>query len=117
MKSLNKKKFIEIMENNIKDGIYDYLLPSQFFYGEFNIIHIVEDDSKINWKENGWHIYIVKNVDPVTKSEMGYKDDECLFIQLVNNESGFDHHFLTDEEINDMVAFFLNGGYKINKIG
>ena len=124
--NLGTIKNVEIIEKNISDGVYDYILttppannsPFKFgwsfsveYVGDFSIINVVENENEIDFDKDGWNIWIVKYPD----KESIKNGKDCLFIQIANGEWGCDHHVLTEYEINSLVDFFVNKDYKINK--
>lgn len=113
---------INKIEKRISDGTYDYILttriPTDFGYDvqfdrDYSIINIVNCVNDIDFDKEGWNIWIVKNVEKECRRELG---TSYAFLQIVNNEYGCDHHFLTREQINSLINFFLGDEYKINKI-
>lgn len=113
---------INKIEKRISNGTYDFILTTNVitpwgyelqYDRDFSIVNIVNHENDIDFDKPGWNIWICKNVSNVTKREIGRNQ---LFLQIVNNEYGCDHHFLTDEQISMLLDFFLGDGYKMNKI-
>lgn len=109
---LNKKELVLKAKNNIKNGTYDYLV--NWNDKEYSIVHFVQNANEIDWGKNGWHLWVVENLDDELK--LFYPEDGCAFIQNAVGKFGNDHHFLTRFEINDFIQFFTIGNYEMNNI-
>ena len=107
---LNNKKIISQIKDNLKNSVYDYLINPDD--AEYSIVHFVKSPEEIDWKKEGWHLWIVEELDDELK--MFYPEDGCAFIQNAVGPWGNDHHFLTKEEIEKFIFFFGLGDYEMN---
>lgn len=111
-KNINKLAVIEKIEDNIKDGEYDYLVNT--VDAEFCDVKIVEKEDDIDLEREGWTLWVVKHPEKETKELIG---GDCLFLENINNIFGNDHHILTYDEITNFCIFFICGNYNLNKKG
>ena len=101
---LNNKKFICEIEKSNKSKGFDYILNQ---YEEFNKVNIVESVDDIDYSLEGWYIYIIKNIEEDDRWLFEDPDNNCMFLQVVNNQHGRDHHVLTNEEIDNLMLCYL----------
>lgn len=85
------KNKIEIIKEGIK--IDPFYLVSEYDAFPSNV-HVIDNEDDIETNLDGWHLFFIKNSNYV--------------VQIVNNEYGFDHHCLTENEIRNAYIYYAS---------
>ncbi len=97
-----RENMIKEIKEYINTGKYGYLLNDSD--EEYSRLHVVKNESEIDWKMDGWNLWLCEEVSRA--------------IQVVNNEGGTDYHILHPKEELWMLLYFdvvLTGNTKKRK--